>query len=67
MAKPKKQQTSKDTEIIYIYPEDIPFGEAYLNKDSCLNPIRFHDRLCHECKHSPWCVYKNKYKYKKLS
>lgn len=63
----KQKQTPNDTNIIYYYPEDIPSDVALLNTDACLNPPEFSDRSCPECGFVVNCVYREKYKYRKLS
>ncbi len=59
-----KRQNNLD-DVKFYYPESII--EPYLNKDACLNPGRYVGKACNGCGYEEKCIYKSKYKYKKLS
>jgi hypothetical protein len=66
MARTKQQQTP-DKDLVYYYPQDIPFEDSDNNPKCCLNPSYFYERNCHECRYCKNCVYENKYHYERLS
>lgn len=62
----QRQQTPKEN-LIYYLPEDVEqLEDHYLNRDSCYSQDDFVNKQCHECVQVKMCIYKDKYKYRKI-
>lgn len=58
---------TNQTEIIFYYPEDIPIEDSLNNPESCFDPIEFYHQACNGCLYELGCIYRDKYKYRKIN